>query len=126
MRTKLFVYILCLILIAGIFVGCGTATSVQGSESNSAYPENMGFELVYESYRTMFGDEPYYAYYRDRITDVMYVWVSTGDVGSTSNLRMAGGFSVMLDPNTGGPLTYEAWLELTDGGQPQLSISHQG
>lgn len=126
MKNKLFVCMLGLILVAGIFVGCGTTVSAQGSEAEQTYPENMGFELVYESYRTPLWDEPYYAYYKDRVTNVMYVWVCTGDRGGMNNIRMAGGFSVMLDPNTGGPLTYEAWLELTNGGQSQLPSNNQG
>ena len=125
MKNKLFMCMLGLILVAGIFAGCGTTVSAQGSEAEQTYPENMGFELVYESPR-VWNDDPYYAYYRDRVTNVMYVWVGTGEHINLDREYMAGGFSVMLDPNTGGPLTYEVWLELTDGGQPQLPSNNQG
>jgi len=49
-NNKLLVSMLGMILVAGIFVGCGATEPTQESGVR-IYPENMGFELVYESPR---------------------------------------------------------------------------
>lgn len=43
--------------------------------------------------------------FRDTTTDVMYLWAKAG---------YAGGLTVMLDPETGLPLTYSRFLELSN------------
>lgn len=49
------------------------------------------------------------SYYRDKVTDVLYMDVfcrsATGYAG-------AGGLTVMLDPDTGKPLTYTRYMEM--------------
>ena len=113
MKKKVIILFALLVVVAGC--GAADASKEQGSETDLAYPENMGFELVYESPRTWYAD-PYYAYYRDRITDVMYVWVCTGENEDLHRAYMSGGLSVMLDPDTDGPLMYDRWVELTEQG----------
>lgn len=46
-------------------------------------------------------------YYRDTVTDVVYLWgrAKAGYAGM-------GGLTVMLDPETGLPLTFDRWEEL--------------
>lgn len=107
-HKRISVLIVFLSVVVGILSGCSASEEVKES-----YPENMGFELVCESPRT-WSDDPYYAYYRCRITDVMYVWVDSGVHGSVETGYTSGGFSAMLDPNTGGPLTYDTWRSKTD------------
>lgn len=47
------------------------------------------------------------AYYRDVVTDVMYM--NSYHIGSSVS---AGGLTVMLDPDSGKPLTYARYTEL--------------
>lgn len=110
MKKKFFgVMAILLIVVVVIFAGCNAESSVQ-TEKPAAHVENVGFELVYESPHEVRTD-PYYAYYRDRVTNVMYVWVANSKEYNSS----VGGFSVMLDPATSGPLTYEKWCQYTSG-----------
>lgn len=48
-----------------------------------------------------------FQYYRDSVTDVMYLWCAGGNKG---------GLTTMLDPETGLPLTYSRYLDLAQGG----------
>lgn len=50
---------------------------------------------------------PFY-YYRDIVTDVVYIRTSTGET-----------LTAMLDPDTGLPLTYTRYLELYEEFQPE-------
>ncbi len=49
------------------------------------------------------------AYYRDIVTDVLYIKVYCT---SAAGYAGAGGLSVMLDPDTGKPLTYTRYMEM--------------
>lgn len=49
----------------------------------------------------------YFAYYRDVVTDVMYM--NSYHIGSSVS---AGGLTVMLDPDSGKPLTYARYMDL--------------
>ena len=48
-------------------------------------------------------------YYRDIVTDVLYIKVYCT---SAAGYAGAGGLSVMLDPDTGKPLTYTRYMEM--------------
>lgn len=75
-------------------------TSVESTEkpvvetTNKLIP-NSNFEMVSE-------DELFFTYYRDKVTDVMYICYDEYD---------SGGLLEMHDPNTGLPLTYQQYLE---------------
>lgn len=70
-------------------------------ESFKIHPDTIGFEAVY-SHRE---DGTLYQYFRERSTNTMYVWMD-----AQSRYGKAG-FSAMLDPETGGALTYNSWLK---------------
>ena len=76
---------------------------------------NIGFEEVFTTANTADGDgEAYYIYFRDKTTNVMYVWRDTGKTHNVGGFSYWGtGFTVMFDPYTGLPLTYEKFCELT-------------
>ena len=50
-------------------------------------------------------------YYRDKVTDILYmrVYYISGYAGSGAG---AGGLTVMLDPDSGKPLTYTRYMEM--------------
>lgn len=48
-------------------------------------------------------------YYRDKVTDVLYI---KAFCTSATGYAGAGGLSVMLDPDTGKPLTYTRYMEM--------------
>lgn len=91
-------------------------TSNAGNDASFASgPANTETNLNDESlFETVFSqsdpaDHGRITYYRDKVTDVLYVKVfslsATGYAG-------AGGLSVMLDPDSGKPLTYARYMEL--------------
>lgn len=92
--------------------GCAVERVVEPSptieeDSLVVSSDEIGFEEI-ASY--MDGDITY-IYYRCRTTNTMYVWREHKYLGfQSSTTRGYGGFTAMLDPATGGPLTYENWL----------------
>lgn len=108
------VAMLCVVILVLVFIGVfivadnmSTAnasakenTSVESTEkpvvetTNKLIP-NSNFERVSE-------DELFFTYYRDKVTDVMYICYDEYD---------SGGLLEMHDPNTGLPLTYQQYLE---------------
>lgn len=91
---KLTIFVLIFIVILTFFTGCTVASSGAAKSSNTFTQEAFGFETVYYS-----GN---YRIYREITTDVLYF--------NTVNTN-AGGLSVMLNPETGKPLTYSEWKD---------------
>jgi len=105
---------LCIVILVLVFIGvfiiadnmsaanasAKENTSVESTEkpvvetTNNLIP-NSNFERVSE-------DELFFTYYRDKVTDVMYICYDEYD---------SGGLLEMHDPNTGLPLTYQQYLE---------------
>jgi len=78
-----------------VFGGCGNNTTVG---SNKAQEELVGMEIIYRSSG--------FIYYRERMTDVVYL----EDIGSSGKA-----ITVVWDPETKGPLTYEKWVQYKNG-----------
>lgn len=76
-----------------------TTTTTTTTIVAEASENNFGFEEIYT--------EPRYSIYvyREISTDVMYCTYS--EIVAYGGL---GGLTVMMDPQTGGPLTYENWV----------------
>lgn len=68
---------------------------VQEAEKKEEQNNAVDFEII--------GSAGSYVIARDCISDVLYLWAKAG---------YAGGLTVMLDPDTGFPLTYTRYLEL--------------
>ena len=105
-----------LALILTLSACAGPDTSIIGNDASFASgPANTETNLNDESlFETVFSqsdpaDRGRITYYRDKVTDVLYVKVfslsHTGYAG-------AGGLTVMLDPDSGKPLTYARYMEL--------------
>ncbi len=94
-------------IIASFAAGCGASNNSEAStasglaitaEAAEAKENHFNFELITEDYLNDI------RFYRESSTDVMYVLYREG-----SSYAAAGGLTVMLDPETGKPLTYENW-----------------
>lgn len=111
---------LCLITLAVclmvVFTGCSTNASVKTNNNSenkqqsneqielTLTEDNVGFEQLFE----VFDDGGVlYVYYRDRITDTVYVY--------RQETRLKGysytGFTVMLDPQTNSPMTFDNFIK---------------
>ncbi|MEE1503871.1 MAG: hypothetical protein UGF89_06480 [Acutalibacteraceae bacterium] len=90
------------------FAGCGNDT-VKGSgevyqASETTTEENrVGMERV--------GIAGGFTYYRDASTDVMYLWKQEWDTGGAGYA----GLTIMMNPETGLPLTYADWVNFEEG-----------
>lgn len=108
--------ILCFLLVIFVCVSltacAGTAslfTSTNETAANEKEQQNGEDKTVSETeelfkLERIDGSYSGIGYYRDKVTDVMYV----GD-------RMVGNPTVMLDPATGLPLTYARYMEIYNG-----------
>lgn len=79
-----------MVVILTFLIGC--ASSSASSQSITKESNGFGFESVYSSRRQRI--------FREVTTDVLYFY------SETSN---GGGLAVMLNPETGKPLTYSEW-----------------
>jgi len=112
-RKHFWAVLIALMLLLSIFSACSAAgatdatgySPTQAEEQLVVSPDTIGFEEV-----ASYGDvEVTYIYYRCRTTNAMYVWRQCDEYNLTK-LHTYSGFTAMLDPETGGPLTYERWL----------------
>ena len=76
------------------------STGKPAVETTNKLIPNSNFEMVSEN-------ELFFTYYRDKVTDVMYICYDEYD---------SGGLLEMHDPNTGLPLTYQQYLEYQEQG----------
>lgn len=97
-----------------VFTGCSTNASVQTNNSNennhqssarielTLTKDNIGFEELFN----ISDNGIYYYYYRDRITDTVYVY------REDTFLELAyTGFTVMMDPQTNSPMTFDNFIK---------------
>ena len=88
-------------------IGNDSAASSDPSQTETALAGEALLEKVFT--QNVPDDRGRVSYYRDKVTDVLYMDVfcrsATGYAG-------AGGLTVMLDPDTGKPLTYTRYMEM--------------
>lgn len=92
-----------------LFQGCASTPSNQVENTPNPLQEHkkyIGFDAVYSCQ----DDGVNYTYYRCRLTDVIYVWREHWDDALYSD-ETYGGMTIMMDPETNGPLTYDNWLK---------------
>ena len=90
--------IIMLIAVLCVFASCEEMVSSQNSEPSIEAQAEAAARMQHIA-----SGGSFFAYYRDTITDVIYLLSDVGD---------AGGLTVMLDPETGLPLTYARFVEL--------------
>lgn len=96
-------------IIASFTVGChapktntaniSTATTITAEAAEN----NFGFAKISSDYLNTTHEKVFF--YREVSTDVMYIAYCKQE-----SYAGMGGLTVMLDPETGGPLTYENWV----------------
>lgn len=96
---KIFCIILAVISIVSILVfsGCGSDTAVDSNKVQET-AKVAGMEIICRASG--------FIYYRELMTDVVYL----EDIGSSGKA-----ITVLWDPETNGPLTYEKWTEYQNG-----------
>jgi len=102
-------FTLCFILLFALSACDPTVTDANSSDKG--YEQNLpsspdDVELFAMEY---VGVDDHFRYYRDTITDVIYIKYESGQ---------AAGLTVMLDPETGLPLTYMRYMELANQKTP--------
>jgi len=109
MNKRLTCILLMLVVAFSFITGCGLSASASytNSASEDATAFVGGMEYIGYSEGTMPGtmDIDKFLYYRDVVTDVMYVLYKE---------YRKGGMTAMLDPETGLPLTYTRYMELAN------------
>lgn len=108
---------------AGMLVACNSVAEDEPQQLNPDIPDGvLGFETVFACYETgMIGgkqDDDLYEsrvrmyYLRERLTNTMYIWRTSGrDDGINGYSHWSSGMTVLMDPSTNGPMTYEAFLQ---------------
>ena len=129
---------LCLILLVSVLTGCAASTEHQTQQDAETYTEvafagfeNVGFVkeigAIGESFREMDAQSCIWCYYlREKITNVMYVWRTSGKTCTTDGYSYwSSGMTVLMNPDTGGPLLYADWLDMLALGRGQCSGCNQ-
>lgn len=99
LKIKIISFSLALLLILTLVSGCGMTTS-----ATAVSDEEITVGMEYLGYSK--GDHGKFYYYREALTDVAYVLYR-----EKSGYAGMGGLTVMLDPETGLPLTNARWQE---------------
>lgn len=87
--------------------GNGPAVSPGPAQTETTLDDGSLLEAVFSQSDP--ADRGRITYYRDKVTDVLYIKVYCT---SAAGYAGAGGLSVMLDPDTGKPLTYTRYMEM--------------
>lgn len=87
--------------------GNGPAVSSGPTQTETTLDDVSLLEVVFSQSDP--ADRGRITYYRDIVTDVLYIKVYCT---SAAGYAGAGGLSVMLDPDTGKPLTYTRYMEM--------------
>lgn len=92
------------LLIVGFTLSLNSNLSLSAS-SSSEFESSLDSSCFQMEKMSFFSSDSGFIYYRDTVTDVLYVWRKSG---------YSGGLTVMLDPATGFPLTYSRYLEIAN------------
>ncbi len=107
-------------------VGCSAESSSAPTEPSLVLDDTLlGFETVYSIFeKATVGTDEYnkdaesgvWVYYlREKLTDTMYVWRTTGRYGDIGGYSYwSSGMTVLMDPANNGPMTYDAFLQYID------------
>lgn len=87
--------------------GNGPAVSPGPTQTETTLDDGSLLETVFSQSDP--ADRGRITYYRDKVTDVLYI---KAFCTSATGYAGAGGLSVMLDPDTGKPLTYTRYMEM--------------
>lgn len=111
MKKKIVVFGLVLMTLCAVLCGCvskETTNTVEDTvvvEGDKFTPKRVA--SFYDSEH-----DTTYIYLKDEITNVMYLCMK--EDRSLNGYDGTSGLTVMLDPDTGGPLLYDKWLKYVD------------
>lgn len=107
MKNKFLLSILAIFLALAMCACSIAPDSTPAEPTDPAIPQEEKFFVGME-YLGMF-DSSYcnFFYYRDTVTDVVYLWGR-----DKAGYAGMGGLTVMMDPETGLPLTFDRWEEM--------------
>lgn len=108
MKRFLPIFFVIVVVCLAVSFAVQSGTEAQATSPAEAAPL-VKMELIGKSEVDMDFEE-FFFYYRDVATDVMYVRASR----KVMNAGL-GGLTVMLDPETGLPLTYTRYMEIVNG-----------
>lgn len=103
-RIILIILILAVIMLSVLFFSGYSATAVKDETFST---KNLGFESVISYYDI--GEETTYTYLREKLTNTIYLMVE--EDSSVGGFDGTSGITVMIDPNTGGPMMYEEFIK---------------
>lgn len=103
-RIILIILILAVIMLSVLFFSGCSATAVKDETFST---KNLGFESVISYYDI--GEETTYTYLREKLTNTIYLMVE--EDSSVGGFDGTSGITVMIDPNTGGPMMYEEFIK---------------
>ncbi len=127
-KRNSFSLVLCITMMLLILTSCGsvneTALDSSTATNKVTVKDNtiLGFETVYRiAENSTVGVNEYnideesgvWVYYlREKLTDVMYVWRTTAREHNPGGYSYwSSGMTVLMDPATNGPMTYEAFQQ---------------
>lgn len=102
MKKRFISLFFALVVICSLVVACGSQVTIEATEEVSSL---FNLELVGKAKV----DDDTFFYYRDLVTDVIYLRAGRKVMNAGQ-----GGLTVMLDPETGLPLTYARYLEIAE------------
>lgn len=103
-RIILIILILAVIMLSVLFFSGCSATAVKDETFST---KNLGFESVISYYDI--GEETTYTYLHEKLTNTIYLMVE--EDSSVGGFDGTSGITVMIDPNTGGPMMYEEFIK---------------
>lgn len=101
-----------LTVVAMLFVLCGCAASAPNALETPVATNKTDSQLEpFEMKKVGYSSDNRFEYYVDVVTDVLYIW-NSDTAFSAYGYGVGGGLAVMLDPETGLPLTYTRYMEI--------------
>lgn len=113
MKKNIIALSLSLILLCSFLGGCSlkeTSTNDEGEYTIVVEGDYFTPQQVASFYDS--NADTTYIYLKDEITNVMYLCMKEDH--SMGGFDGKSGLTVMLDPETGGPLLYDKWMEYVD------------
>ena len=113
MKNKFAAFLLALILLCSFLGGCApkeTTTNNEGEQVVVVEGDNFTPKQVASFYDSE--HDTTYIYLKDEITNVMYLCME--EDSRLNGYDGTNGLTVMMDPETGGPLLYDRWLEYVE------------
>ena len=96
------IFLICVMAGCSVAEGTPEPQNTTYSDYSTTKENRVGMEKM--------GSAGNFVYYRDTSTDVMYLWRC--EKGYNAGY---GGLTVMMNPETGKPLTYADWVEFEEG-----------